>query len=61
MKAKVIRSGRDGSGKVVGVGTTARKGPTYRPKKDGSFSVGKPGKVKHYRPDGKGGYTVNKK
>ncbi|MEE9336267.1 MAG: hypothetical protein V3U65_19430 [Granulosicoccaceae bacterium] len=29
---KVIRSGRDGTGKIIGVGTTTRKGPTYRAK-----------------------------
>ncbi|GFO72999.1 hypothetical protein BJAS_P4078 [Bathymodiolus japonicus methanotrophic gill symbiont] len=58
LKLKTIRTGRDGSGKIVGVGTTTRKGPTYRPKGDGSYSVGRPKKVKHYRPDGDG-YTVN--
>ncbi|WP_339782510.1 RHS repeat-associated core domain-containing protein [uncultured Marinobacter sp.] len=61
LETKVIRSGRDGAGKVVGVGTTKRKGPTYRPKGDGSYSVGRPGKVKHFRPDGQGGYTVDKR
>jgi hypothetical protein len=61
LDAKIIRSGRDGTGKIVGVGTTKRKGPTYRPKGDGSYSVGTPGKVKHFRSDGNGGYTVNKK
>ena len=61
LETKVIRSGRDGVGKVVGVGTTKRKGPTYRPKGDGSYSVGRPGKVKHFRPDGQGGYTVDKR
>ena len=59
LETKIIRSGRDGNGKIVGVGTTTRKGPTYRPKKDGSYSAGKPKKVKHFRNDGEGGYTVN--
>ncbi len=58
---KVIRSGRDGTGKIVGVGTAQRNGPTYRPKADGSYSVGKKGDVKHYRSDDKGGHTVDKK
>ncbi len=49
-------------GKIVGIGakkSSLGKGPTYRPKKDGSYSVGKPKKIKHYRNDGEGGYTVN--
>jgi len=60
LETKVIRSGRDGNGKIIGVGTTTRKGPTYRPKNDGSYSVGRPKKIKHYRSDGAGGYTENK-
>jgi RHS repeat-associated protein len=59
LETKVIRSGRDGTGKIVGVGTKGRGGPTYRPKPDGSYSVGKKGDVKHYRPTKDGGHTVN--
>lgn len=60
LETKVIRSGRDGTGEIIGVGT-GKGGSTYRPKGDGSYSVGKSGDVKHFRPDGQGGYTVNKR
>ena len=61
LKPKVIRKNRDGTGPIKGVGTEGRGGPTYRPKSDGSYSVGRKGDVKHFRPDGKGGHTVNKR
>ncbi len=61
LETKVIRSGRGGSGKIVGVGTRGRGGPTYRPKPEGSYSVGKKGDVKHYRPTPEGGHTVNQR
>ena len=47
----MIRAGRGEGGKIVGVGT-GPGGPTYRPKLDGSYSVGKPGEVQHFKPDG---------
>lgn len=61
---KFLRKGRNGTGKIVGVGTKGRKGPTYRPKLDGSYSVSRPGskrKVDHFRPEPGGGYSVNNK
>ena len=58
LERKVIRSGRDGTGKIVGVGT-GKGGPTYRPKGDGSYSVGKKPDIKHFRPEAGGGHSVN--
>lgn len=46
------------TGRIVGVGS-GRGGSTYRPKSDGSYSVGPAGQVRHYRSDGNGGFTVN--
>jgi hypothetical protein len=60
LETKVIRSGRDGTGKIVGDGT-GKGGPTYRPKPDGSYSVGKKPDIKHYRPTSDGGHTVNQR
>lgn len=60
LETKVIRSGRDGTGKVVGVGT-GKGGPTYRPKPDGSYSVGRKPDIKHYRQQSDGGHTVNQR
>ncbi len=62
LEKKIIRDDRrGGTGKIVGVGTKGKKGPTYRPKKDGSYSVGRPGNIKHYRSIPDGGHTVNQR
>lgn len=60
LNRKLIRMNRNTgtSNRVIGAGTK-EGGSTFRPKPDGSYSVGKPGEVKHYRPDKAGGYTVN--
>jgi len=60
LEKRIIRKGRDGTGKIVGVGT-GRGGPTYRPKSDGSYSVGRKGNIQHFRPKPGGGYTVNQR
>lgn len=41
--------------------TAEKGGPTYRPKPDGSYSIGRPSQVKHFRPAPGGGHTVNKR
>lgn len=60
LNIRTIRSYPDANGVrwLKGAGS-GPGGPTYRPKLDGTYSVGPPGAVKHFRPDGKGGYTID--